>query len=359
MYKKLILTLIFTVFLLINSTTSKCFAGIDDDLGIYKIKLDYYDNQIKQHPRDIQNYLAKADICLELNKLPEARELYKQAYEISGSISMKKYLEAMILFTEYKTEEALEKIDLLLKEEPTNPNALYLKGVIDLQSNDQNKALEDFQKVLDSDSNNIDAMNKIGWIYVDKADYDKALYYFNQILFRDRSYVNALDGKGYALFKIGLFKEAIPYLNEAIILLPESWGAWATRGQIYLAMDKYNFADYCLKKAEAINPEAMEVKLLREKLYPALPLKAKNKEESSNEAAISDKKPCDKVKNTGKKMSSDKAKKPCEKMKKPCDKTKKPCEKMNKPCEKAKAPTSQQAEEKQNNQKQFQDAIDE
>lgn len=271
MYKKWLLFLCLVVVFGNYSLNVICLAQTktnEEDLGIYKMKFEHLADEIGKNTDLANNYLRKADLHLEFYQYQEAENLYKQALDLVKDDNMKKYLTSLILFTESKYDEATSELDKIIAATPNFARAYYTKGLIELQKENEDKALEYFNKTLEIDSNFLEAMNKVGWIYIDKADYDNAIKYFNQILYRDQEHVGALDGKGYALYKLGLYDEALPYIDEAIILLPDSWGAWTTKGEIYLSKSNYFLAEYCLKRAEKINPDTLAVQILKQKLNP-------------------------------------------------------------------------------------------
>jgi tetratricopeptide (TPR) repeat protein len=250
-----------------NSSDAAC-KPLNDELGIYHEQIIYLQDRTAQNPDNINYYLEEADVYLKLNDYEKANTLYKKALDLATVEFVKQYLKGAILYTEGKPEKAAEILDKMLEETPQSKRAQHLRGLVALQMNDNNLALQHFNKAVDIDNNYIDALNQIGWYYVGQADYDKAIKYFNQVLYRDDYNVIAMDGKGYSLYKIGLNKEATPYLNEVIILQPQNWGAWVARGDIYFSEGNYNLAKYCLQQAECINAEALEVRLLKQKLQP-------------------------------------------------------------------------------------------
>lgn len=242
--------------------------GCDIDFGVYQPQFKMLELEIKKNPKKVENYLNKAHIHMRFYQLDEAKTLFEQALQLTGDEVLKQYLEAAILYCDLNTKDAESKLDKILSQRPDDPNGYFLKGLVELQKGDQDKALESFEKVISIDQSHIEAMNQAGWIYLNNGDYDTAIKYFNEILYRNENYLSAIDGKGYALYQIGLNKEALPYINEVIILLPDNWGAWVTKGEIYYKDGKTYLADYCLKKAENINPDPLPVKVLRAKLYP-------------------------------------------------------------------------------------------
>ena len=342
MYKKALLTTGMIIFLGLSAFTGLVFAkteALDVDLGVYNPKFNMMDQQIKKNPECLKSYIEKAELHLRFYQLEQAKILFAEALQLAKNEKTKRYLEGAILFCDLKLDEAIEVLDGLIQENQECKRATFIRGLIALQKNDNEKALKYFEKVLEIDANYLEAMNQIGWIYIAKADYDKAIEYFNQILYRDKYYISAVDGKGYALYKIGLHKEALPYINEVIILLPDNWGAWTTKGEIYFSKGEYYLSNYCLKKAEAINPDAFEVEVLRNKLKPIKPFEVKADKQKEDFNDQKDIKPCNNKKPCDKKMTKPcDEKKPCDKkMTKPCDE-KKPCKKGMKseafPCKK-------------------------
>lgn len=285
MNKKQLLTITIALMALALFITPKSFAETDlsgIDIGIYKYKFETFDNEIKKNPDNILPYLQKGELLLIFNQQEKAKDIYKKALELAKNEPQKAYIDAMILYGDGEYDKAKEILSTLIKDNPKNERALYTLGLIELKNKDTNKALGHFQKAITLNINFVEAINQIGWLYLNNADYDKAIKYFNQALYRDPYHISALDGKGYALYKLELYKEALPYIQKVIILVPDSWGSWATLGEIYYSDGKLILAKYCLDRAKAIYPEALEVQILEQKLQPIPSYTKSNKKEDKN-----------------------------------------------------------------------------
>lgn len=334
MYKKALIITGLIIALGCHFATNKAFADTQEvDLGIYTPQFMLIDARIKKEPKEMNHYLNKADLHLRFYQLAEANVLFKEALTLADNERIKNYLEAVILYTDLKLDDAIKKLDENAENSDKCKKTTFLRGLIALQKADTDKALDYFEKALELDNNYLEAMNQIGWIYLAKADYDKAIECFNQILYRDNHYMSAVDGKGYALFKLGLNKEALPYINDVIILTPDNWGAWVSKGEIYFSEGEYYLAGYCLSKASEINPDALPVMLLKEKLTPITPVKA--------DKSTTQKMPeCQKGKEIKKPECPKGKKENCKKMKPECPKGKKEKGKKMKPdCPMAKTET--------------------
>lgn len=92
--------------------TSKTFADTEQiDLGVYTPQFSILDQRIVKNPKEMNNYLNKADLHLRFYQMAEANALFKEALKLADNERIKNYLEAAILYTDLKLDKALQKLD--------------------------------------------------------------------------------------------------------------------------------------------------------------------------------------------------------------------------------------------------------
>lgn len=105
---------------------------------------------LKGHPTDVSAMRLLADIGIQVSRYEDAKNLLERALELAPDFTLARNNYAVVLFRRQELTEALEQVDLLLKEDPNNPRYLILKGSILVRMGDHPPALSIFEKILES-----------------------------------------------------------------------------------------------------------------------------------------------------------------------------------------------------------------
>ncbi|MFT7263082.1 MAG: tetratricopeptide (TPR) repeat protein [Halioglobus sp.] len=105
---------------------------------------------LKEHPTDVSAMRLLADIGIQVSRYEDAKNLLERALELAPDFTLARNNYAVVLFRRQELTEALEQVDLLLKEDPNNPRYLILKGSVLVRMGTHLPALSIFEKILES-----------------------------------------------------------------------------------------------------------------------------------------------------------------------------------------------------------------
>lgn len=190
----------------------------------------------------------------------KALALVQKAKELWPTESKFGQEEISLLLTMDKVDEAKNKLEAAIAEDPTNVNLHLNLGVLydNLGSAKQeegkkeearasfNKAKESYLNAIEIDPENYIANFNTGVIYVNLAK-----EYLDQA--RDMD-LKTYQKKGPALEKKGgeILKEGLPYLEKSCELNPEDVGGLQALQQVYNALKMYDKAEATMDKIDAL-----------------------------------------------------------------------------------------------------------
>jgi tetratricopeptide (TPR) repeat protein len=103
---------------------------------------------LKKNPTDPAAIRMLAETGARLGRLEDAENLLARCLELAPSFSAARHNYALILHRRAKSEEALREVNLLLKEDPRNPNYRVLKPAILVGLGDHRQAIECYESLL-------------------------------------------------------------------------------------------------------------------------------------------------------------------------------------------------------------------
>jgi len=122
------------------------------------------------------------------------------------------------LIKEAKYKEALEPLNIILKEEPNNSLALNLIGTVYQSINEIDKAEKFFFKSLSSDIKNNEARLNLAAIAFLKGHTNKALILYNDVLVHDKENIKALESLAIIMLSLNKYDDAKVFYNRIIVL---------------------------------------------------------------------------------------------------------------------------------------------
>lgn len=135
---------------------------------------------IQDHQQDSFNSLEKiTPLENDSGSPPSILESLQQA-EISNKKA--NYLEVLNLLKQNKLEEAQNKVSVLLKQTPNEPEFYNLQALLDTLKKDPSAAQQNYQKAIALDPKNILARLALAKLALDNGELDKAKDYANQAL---------------------------------------------------------------------------------------------------------------------------------------------------------------------------------
>ncbi len=176
----------------------------------------------------------------------------------------------------------------ILKEQPQNPDALHLMGVMAHQVGKNEIAIDLFEKAIRANPNEPDFYNNSGEAFRALKKYDQAIACYKQAIEINPGFAGAYNNFGNVLKEMGKYEDAIeryqqaivvapdfpiPYNNlgivlkdlgrhseaisryeQALTLLPDYAEAHSNLGNVYLELERQEDAIIHYKKALAIMP---------------------------------------------------------------------------------------------------------
>ncbi|MBX2802884.1 MAG: tetratricopeptide repeat protein [Myxococcales bacterium] len=115
---------------------------------------------------------------------------------------------------------AKEALELRLKQNPNDVEAMNGFTALYLQFSDPGKAMEHNTKALEVDPQNLDARSYLGVLNMMMGMSDRALEHIDGVLKDDPEHPLALPYRGLFLMEMQRFEEAIPVLEKAIAVQP-------------------------------------------------------------------------------------------------------------------------------------------
>ncbi|MBT8075555.1 MAG: sulfotransferase [Gammaproteobacteria bacterium] len=117
---------------------------------------------LKEYPLDVSAMRVLADIGLKMGQLKDACHLLERCLELAPDFHAARHSYAMVLVRQQKAEAALREAEILLAQEPNNPNFLTLKGSILVRIGDHEQALDIYERVLENYPNQARAQMSYG-----------------------------------------------------------------------------------------------------------------------------------------------------------------------------------------------------
>jgi len=162
------------------------------------------------------------------------------------------------LLKQNKTEEALEKFNQALLEEPSNFSYHSSRGITLLKLNKLEMALSAFQKAVFYKEDYALGYKLMGDVYLNQGNVDKAINHYNI------AYKTETEVSGKVIFKSELiqalllkerYQSAEIHVNELLSFAPYNSEAHFLSGELYLATGDYTLAIKGYKKALEYNKE--------------------------------------------------------------------------------------------------------
>ena len=142
----------------------------------------------------------------------------------------------------------------ILEQNPAQPDALQLLGIITYLNGDMTEAIRLFQKALKSQPDNPEAHNNLAIIlnYSDRTE--EALEHFNRSLAINPGYAEAHNNRANALRSLNRFADARTGFERAIELAPGDVQAHSNLGSVLLQLNDPGAARDALETALRLNP---------------------------------------------------------------------------------------------------------
>lgn len=233
--KKLIFTLLAVVLTIGVATAKESLlytynmnrAYEEGNKGNYIGALEFFDKELKEHPKNGYAYLGKAAIFFE----------QKQYDDVISS-----------------TDKALRLISK--KDKTMSARAHLLKGQTLLATIDTIFALSEMTEAIRLDPKFTDAYDKRGQVYYEQNKYDLAGADYKKLIELNPADLMGYKGLGRNFQAKGQHDEAIRLFNKVVGMYPDYSSGYAFRAESYLKLGKYLEAADDIMKALSIDNDA-------------------------------------------------------------------------------------------------------
>jgi tetratricopeptide (TPR) repeat protein len=99
--------------------------------------LTFFQNRVREHPKDVAARLDLADAYLREGNVKQAIAQYLEALRLDPNVPEARATLGFLLYEAGKAEDGLEQVNRALDVAPNDPEALYFKGVILLKGLDR------------------------------------------------------------------------------------------------------------------------------------------------------------------------------------------------------------------------------
>ncbi len=133
--------------------------------------------------------------------------------------------------------------------------ALYNLGtVFSTIKNKYHESIECIDKVLEINPSNANALNIKGVSLDNLGKYDDAIINFNEALKIDPNNFRFTNNKGYSLYLAGKYEESIEWFDRSIESNSEYELSWINKGNALEKLEKYESSSECFEKVIELNP---------------------------------------------------------------------------------------------------------
>ena len=268
------------------------------EVGVPDVDALIQSNQevLRQNPNDFEALRALGELYARKNSYTEALENYKKAYELRPQDQQLQLTLARTLSWNKQFEESVEHYRELVRQDPSPSNLLELARVLSwanryqasvevyqqlLQfqpdnqeahlgmarvlswSRNYDESLQNYRTVLEQKPQNREARIEYARVHAWKGDLSRAVELYSDLekLYpKDRE---VLLGKGQALQWAGRSREAREILEPLQAQYPQDQPVLLALAGTQLALGRQDLALRHIERAETIDPENQEVRVLR------------------------------------------------------------------------------------------------
>ena len=182
----------------------------------------------------------------------------KQSQSSKSALSMDALSRAVEYYRSGRLQEAAALCDGLLQENPDNPAALHLLGVIAFQRGENKAAVELIEKAIEINPSDPEFYNNLGLVFINTGKSDAALEHFHKALELKPDFADAYSNLGTVLKDQGRLDEAIECYRKAMELKPDLAEAYSNLGNALKDQGRFDEAIECYRNALELKPDYAE-----------------------------------------------------------------------------------------------------
>ena len=260
-------------------------AGLGGILPLYisnrndKRLKDSYEKMLGELKEKVSSVEADANSAKE--SLSEVTELKKDIEAIKKDIDKSKRnaeraarrAMASKLFAQAVSEKdpskEMELYSRIIEIDPNIAEVYNNRGILRKEMNDLDGALQDYNKAIELDPNDAMSYNNRGILKKEMNDLDGALQDYNKAMELNPNDAMAYNNRADLYLKMNDLDKALADVNHSIDL-GGGYVSFITKGEIYIAMEKYSDAIDLLTQALSYNAKGKDSFELRAKCYRQL-----------------------------------------------------------------------------------------
>ena len=182
-----------------------------------------YYREVKKPPQYVDARIRIASLLAASGRLEEARSTLHRTRAPTLEVQLRLYLaEGELLQQAGEDEQAFELYTQALEQMPGNSRLLYARALVAEQLDRLDIALQDLELILKNEPDNIEALNALGYTLVDKTGrIEEGMGYIKKALAAKPDDPAIMDSMGWALYRMGKYDEALVYLRRAYARFPD------------------------------------------------------------------------------------------------------------------------------------------
>ena len=171
--------------------------------------------------------------------------------------------------SEKDPSKEMELYSRIIEIDPNIAEVYNNRGILRKEMNDLDGALQDYNKAIELDPNDAMSYNNRGILKKKMNDLDGALQDYNKAIELNPNYAMAYNNRADLYLKMNDLDKALADVNHSIDL-GGGYVSFITKGEIYIAMEKYSDAIDLLTQALSYNAKGKDLFELRAKCYRQL-----------------------------------------------------------------------------------------
>ncbi|MGB5156394.1 MAG: tetratricopeptide repeat protein [Desulfobacterales bacterium] len=188
-----------------------------------------------------------------------AEDIYKKLLVQNDTLRSARFGLANIYQRTNKIDMAKEQMQIILKKNPDDIEALVMMGDLEILSKNQRKAISYYEEVIKHDPGSVTANYKMGVMHAAENNYKEAVKYFEKSLSVNPDYFPAMN----MIIKIKLnekkLDEALARCFKQVGISPKNTAFRLMLGQLYVLKKDPEAARNSFETALTINPDSREV----------------------------------------------------------------------------------------------------
>lgn len=215
---------------------------------------------LKQHPQSLELLVKKANLLVETQKYKEAKTILNSVEKIEPSNPDILFLLGIVNLYNYETNFAIEYFNKTLAENKEDAEELILNIAMHFENVELfDQAIVFLLKGIQQNSKNTDILYELAFSYERTGELEKSISFYN-------AYLNINPFSEFAWYnlaliydKIELYEKALEAFDFAIAIDEEYSLAYYGKGNTLANKDKYNEAAEVFKEALLFDPKNDEL----------------------------------------------------------------------------------------------------